>query len=239
MMKNKQKLVVFGLGTTLVIASAAWAQTAKTLQYKGEIVSHDVRVINGQAYIPLADVARLLSANAVRTGGGYELVASSAGAPAGGANEVKGLHGTVGQMVFTGKWRFEVLSVEHMAEYTTNYQPTNETIKPNGDNDELVVITGLVKNAQAKPHEMVITIHALDDTALTDDQGQSYQPIKFDLTGGGFYGPPSMLPGSSQHFAAIFSIAKGTNLKDLVFSLSSYDDRKLDDVRIALTPSSQ
>ena len=138
-------------------------------------------------------------------------------------------------MVFTGKWRFEVLKVEHLDEYMTHYQPTTETLKPKGDNDELVVITGLVKNAQTTPKELMMTTHSLNNTSLTDDQGQSYPPFQFDLTGSGFYGPPSMLPGSSQHFAAIFSIPKGTNLKDLVFSLCSYDDTKVADVRISLT----
>jgi hypothetical protein len=229
---SRTKAAVIALAAGVVTAS--WAQAALTLSYKGSVVSHRVRMLDGQAYVPVADMAKLLNGRIVRTDGGYQIQgAGNGGDLAGGANQVNGLQGSIGQMLFTGKWRFEVLSVTHEASYTFKYDAPS-AVTPNGANDELVVVDCLLKNAQTSSKEAKIDIHSASNTALTDDQGQSYPPIEYDVIGGSAYGPPSMLPGSSTHFAAIFSVPKTANLKDLVFSVGGWSEDKLVDVRITL-----
>ena len=46
-------------------------------------------------------------------------------APAGGANQVEGLRGKVGDMLFTGRWRFQVQDVQTVDTYTLKV-PTSE-----------------------------------------------------------------------------------------------------------------
>ena len=208
-------------GALLLITTVltAAAQELHSVSFKGNVISRDIRVIDGRPYIPLADAARALGGSVVKSGTDYEIQA------AGGANEVKGLSGTVGQMLFTGKWRFEVLDVKTADHYDSHYQPDSYTWTPSGANDELVVIDCLVKNAQTVPDSPLLRHENAMDTAVTDANGSAYPPIDFDLIGGGGYGPPSMLPGSSSTFAAIFDVPKGTNLKDLVFSLANLEQR--------------
>ena len=44
---------------------------------------------------------------------------------AGGANQVEGLNGTIGQMLFTGRWRFQDKEVKEVDTYTLKV-PTSE-----------------------------------------------------------------------------------------------------------------
>ena len=83
---------------------------------------------------------------------------------------------------------------------------------------------------------MLSAIH-LHNSALTDDQGQSYAPLAFDKHTDSTDEGPNMLPGSQTAFAVVFSVPKGTKLKDLVFSLqNAYEDTPDGgtDVRISL-----
>ena len=78
------------------------------------------------------------------------------------------------------------------------------------------------------------SIHTGSNNALTDDQDHAFPPYGYDLSNGGFYGPPKMLPGSAQQFAVYFRVPKGINLKDLVFTLTAYGDDHPVDVRVSL-----
>jgi len=239
---------------TLGVAGAALAQAGRPLTYKGAVVSRDLRLLGERPYIPLADVARMVGGAAVKSGGGYTIQGAGGDAatgdaatpgdtpaPAGGANEVRGLRGKVGQVLFTGLWRFQVVRVDRTSSYTTKYQPDTETILPRGGSEELVAITCLLKNAQTVTKSAILSPSYPHNTALTDDQGQSYPPLRFDkreFDGGGSNGP-RMLPGSSQTFAVLFSVPKGTALKDLVFSLMRWSEDYPNggtDVRVSLAP---
>jgi hypothetical protein len=226
-MRYKHLLVAAFLGGAVTVAVA---QSAMTLRYGGEIVSHNVRMLNGQPYVPVSDVAHLLKGQLARAGSGYEI----RGGEAGGANQVKGLQGKIGQMLFTGKYRFKVTGVTVADHYDTQFQPKKETIKPDADSQEIVAVTCEVRNGTKKPVELKISIHAGSNTALTDDKDHAFPPHEYDLSNGGFYGPPKMLPGSAEQFAIIFQIPKNTNLKDLVFTLTSYGDDTPVDVRVSL-----
>lgn len=213
--------------------TAVWAQSVLTLQYKGDVVSKGVRMVDGVPYVPLSDVAHILGGTAAKTAGGYQIAMPAAPAAAGGANQVNGLAGKIGDTLFTGKWRFQVTGVTRAPQFQTQYEPTTETVAAQGGNDEVVNVACYVKNGVAQPRQLGLRTGSTYDTALTDDQGQSYPPIHFDFAGGSGYGP-TMLPGAAVHFNVYFEVPKGTNLKDLVFSLWSYEDTKVANVRVSL-----
>lgn len=241
----KKSGVWAALVLTAGLATAALAQTGMRLIVDGRTASSDVRIIGGRPFVPLADMARAMGGTAVRNGGTYRIVTGSTDTTtptttpdvAGGASEVRGTRGKVGQMLFTGKWRFMVVSVARAAAYDSQYLPDKQNFTPTGDTEELVVIKCRLKNGQTSTQTAMLSAVHPHNIALTDDQGSSYAPRDFDKRGGSTDEGPKMLPGAQTDFAVLFSVPKGTVLKDLVFSLqTAYDDYPDGgtDVRISL-----
>src|SRR5687767_10535052 len=95
------------LASTLGLVGVGFAfQTAQSLRINGQVASNDVRMIGGKAYVPVSDVAKAFGLNVNKIGGGYEL-SNEGGA---GQLQAKG-NGKIGQEVFSGKWRFQVLDL--------------------------------------------------------------------------------------------------------------------------------
>lgn len=217
----------------IATATATAMEAGKTVLFHGNTVSTDVTVINGRAYVPLSDMARALGGKLKQRGNDYVIVTGSGGdgqnVP-GGANEIKGQAGKVGDLMFNGFWRFQVQKVEHADAYTNRYFNTTGTWKPNSANEELVIVTCLIKNGHKETEEPILGAAASRNTALADDQGQSYPPLVYDVRTG------SLLPGAGKTFAVVFSVPKETKLKSLVFTLYGYGvtSTKATDVRIAL-----
>jgi hypothetical protein len=232
-MRAKTTIRIQAAGVALVagVATVAWAQAMKTVRYNGVTVSHNVRIIDGKPWVPLSDAARLVGGSVVPVGSGYEIQGGNSAAP-GGANEVQGTRGKIGQMVFTGKWRVEVTSVETVDTYTSKHQPP-DTVTPSGTGDQLVAVHCLVKNGVPKSRQLILRLPNAVNTALTDNQGQSYPPCYLDFPGDSGYGP-ILLPGASSDVTLLFSVPKGTSIKDLVFSLAAIEDNNPVDVRISL-----
>src|SRR5689334_457235 len=109
-MRCRRLLKLAGLAVG-VGATAALAQAGRTLILNGEVASRDVRVIDGRPYVPVADVAKALGQTVVTRGGGWEITA------AGGANQIQGLQGKIGDTLFDGRWRFQVVAVEPVDSY--------------------------------------------------------------------------------------------------------------------------
>jgi hypothetical protein len=193
----------------------------------GSVMSTDVQTINGRAYVPLVDVARALSMTVVRKEGGYELVR------AGGGNEIAGVKGKLGDTLFTGKWRFTVTAVTRAGEYTEVYSPDKEVLKPRADDEELVIVKCRIKNGTPKTQSPYFWKDISEDTALTDDKEHGYGPLAYDSRNSDAT-VDKMLPGSAKEFAVIFSVPKGSTLKDLVYTISGPGDEGKTDVRIAL-----
>jgi hypothetical protein len=105
-------------------ASPAWA--GDTLIINGKTASTDVRIIGGSAYVKLADVAKALGMVVTkRADGTYEI------AKAGGTNQVQGaVQGKVGDVLFDGRWRFQVLGVQMPDSYTMNTPSAEPTSYP-------------------------------------------------------------------------------------------------------------
>jgi hypothetical protein len=204
-------------------------QAATRLIVNGQVASTDLRSINGRTYVPLADVAKALNMTLVNQAGAIVMT------PAGGANQVSGLRGKIGDTLFTGKWKLMPLSFEQMDSYTTKYEGDQEKYAPRTDGETLFVLTCRLKNAQTTPVEMVMTTHSSGNTAFADQQEHSFAPIGFDAHNEtGPYGGPKMLPGSASEFAVIFSAPKNTAAKDVILSIISGKD--LSDAKQGVSP---
>jgi hypothetical protein len=215
--------------------AAAMAAIGRTVYYHGQTLTQDARQVDGRTYVPLADVARALGGRVASRGGGLEIVTGGGGATGegqtapGGTNQVRGATGSVGDWFFNGYWRFRVNSVDRPDTYAWQFYDGSGTDRPSGPNDELVVFHCTIKNGRPASEEPILTVHGLGNTALTDDQGQSYVPTDIDVRSG------SLLPGAAKDFAVVFSVPKGTKLKDLVFTLRGYaESNKASDVRVHL-----
>lgn len=169
--------------------------------------------------------------------------------PAGGANQVEGLHGKVGQMLFTGRWRFQVQEFQTSDSYTlkvptseqdyakyhdvADYDSATHTFKPK-EGYAFVAVKALVKNAQTSTQQLGCYLGD-PKTAVTDNKANSYPPIAYDMLSKGAWVTKPLLPGSGEELTVLFAVPKGTELKDLVFSLNNWSDNKGKDVRVSLT----
>jgi hypothetical protein len=166
----------------------------------------------------------------------------------GGANQVEGLNGKVGDMLFTGRWRFQVKDVQRVDSYTlkvpaseqdygkyhtvASFDRATNTFKP-VEGYTFVAVTALLKNAQTKTQQLGSYLGD-PKTAIADTEGGSYPPIVYDMQSQGAWVTKKMLPGSALNMTVLFAVPKDTKLKDVVFSLYNWDDMKGKEVRISL-----
>lgn len=219
-------ILVLALGFSLGVL----AQSAQRLILNGQVASTRVIVVQGVAYVPLADVAKALGQTVVKVQGGYEIRA------AGGANQLMGqFQGKVGDQILTGLFRVQVQKVERMESYTTRFDGGNRVIQPNNDQEELVVVTGVLKNAKASGTVAPsLSANNPGRTALAGSDGRSFPPIAYDSpTGANVGGGFTLLPGAALNFAVIFSVPRGTEAKALVLRVGEYGDVGSKDVRVA------
>ena len=167
----------------------------------------------------------------------------------GGANQVEGMRGKIGDMLWDGKWRFQVISMETPAKYEAArqadiqadyslYSPvadwdTQRTITPKEGNT-LVVFRCLVKNGVPQPRALYCVV-PFTRTAVTDMDGASYRPIAYDMPGSIFQSR-DITPGGTLRFAVLFAVPKEAKLKDLIFTLRTIHGGLNDgkDVRVSL-----
>src|SRR5947209_2264248 len=100
-----RKLLILSGGCGMAALAMAWYAQASRLFVNGTLVSSGMIERDGVAYVPLKDVAATFHLSVNRTSRGYELSDS------GGANQVSGVTGKVGDMLFNGYVRFQVLKV--------------------------------------------------------------------------------------------------------------------------------
>ena len=229
-------------GVLGVAAVVAWAAGGSKLVMNGSVASNDVRTIDGKAYVPIADVAKALDMTVVPIAGGYEIK------KAGGATPIKGLQGKVGDVLFDGKWRFQVLSADTVDSYKMKYKSTIDYALYNQvaefDNDTntftpkngraLMAIKCRVTNGRNKTFALWIS-NSDTRTALADGDGESHPPFVYDLDESSPFQSKALLPGAKTDFTVLFSVPEGTKLKDLVFTLRTIDNNdKGNDARVAL-----
>jgi hypothetical protein len=230
------------LPVLLLSLCAKPGMAGEKLLINGKTATSDVRTIGGSPYVKLADVARALGMVVVkRSDGSYEITRP------GGANQVQGVsQGKVGDVLFDGKWRFQVLSVQTPASYMmqTTVEPSSHPL----DTIEYDRVSHVLK---AKPGYKLVALqcrmangqkttqtfwlgHNEVNNALADTQGESHVPVGYDLEGAPIQSQP-LLPGAKTDFILLFSVPTRTELKDLVFTLRNNDSsQKGNDVRVSL-----
>lgn len=111
---------------------------------------------------------------------------------AGGAGQIGDKNsGKLGQTLFSGEWRFQVVSVETVDTYKPEFN--QEWVAKPKQGETLVVVHCRVKNGTMKKETIAferdaeaVTRHGILNNALTDANEQAFSPIATD-------GPPGQL----------------------------------------------
>lgn len=208
----------------VLAATAAYGMfTAGSLTVNGKTVKTDYVMKDGKTYVPLADVAKVFNMVPVKKGDGYELTA------AGGAGQVQGLSGKIGDLLSCGTFTLKVVKVYRGPKYVKEFGSGEVT--PNTDAQDVVAIRLRMKNATKEA--IVISPFGGDVTALTDEDEHSYPAftgMASDVTEAG----PKLLPGSAYDFALTYMVPKSAVLKDLVYQIQCYGFKEKATFRISL-----
>lgn len=240
--KSRKLWALVLLGLAAVTGTTALAVGGSKLIINGRIASAGVRIIDGTAYVPVADVAKALDMNVIPISGGYEIK------KAGGTSQLQGLNGKIGDVLFDGKWRFQVLGISAPATYTMKtsadasqgyysgnlvaWNSVTHVITPSRGY-QLVVVQSRVTNAVAQKRTLWVG-GKRTNTALADAEGDSHPPIAYDFEGAPIQSKP-LLQGAKLDFNIIFSVPVGTKMKDLIFTLVANGDlENKHDVRVSL-----
>lgn len=205
------KNLVLALGLVVTIGAAgAWIRQNSNLYVNGSLASSGVFMHNGVACVPVRDIATALHLTVVQTGRGLELSAS------GGANQVTGATGKVGDVLWNGYVRFQAVKLIRGKTYTNQFTGDNQVVTPAAPNDDLVVLVCRIKNGLTK----TITVEYPGDlTAVTDTDGHSFQcrtGLSADIPSRGF----NLLPGAAYDFALTFDVPSNATLGDFIYQTS-------------------
>ncbi|RYG71607.1 DUF4352 domain-containing protein [bacterium] len=221
------------LGALAATSQIALVQAAPktTLKLNGKVASTKLKTIGGVAYVPVADVAKALGQKVLPTSTGLEIKTAS------GTYQAGNLTGKVNDIIQTKKYSFQVLGFTTADKYDTKNLGYHETYEPKADDETLVIVNCRIKNTVNKAQGPVLDhTQAGNKTAITDYEGQSYQPLVYDSKIAKNFSGQSLLPGSKNDFYVVFSVPKSAKIKDLVFSVNDYFDPLMQgpDVRIHL-----
>jgi hypothetical protein len=190
----------------MAIAALAWARQSSNLYINGNLASSGVIMHDGSAYVPVRDVASALKLSVTKTSRGMEL------ADAGGANQVSGITGKVGDVLWNGYIRLQIVKVVRTKSYTRQFTGDDKVITPDPGHDLFVAVCKIsngLKNG-------VTVMYPGGETALTDDQGHSYSPFLGMSADIGSRGT-DLLPGASFGSALIFEIPSAAVVGDMVY----------------------
>ncbi|HWA84396.1 MAG TPA: hypothetical protein VG820_13220 [Fimbriimonadaceae bacterium] len=204
-------LIVAGMAAS-AIALALYLQSS-SLYVNGNLASSGVVERNGTAYVPIKDVAKALNLSLQKTARGYELSDS------GGANQVEGITGKVGDVLWNGFARFTVVKVIRGKEYTNQFSGDNQKVTPYPEANDLVVLVCRIKNGTKEKQTCMLP--AGDATGLADTDGHSYAPrngLSIDCPSRG----QELLPGAAVDFALTFDVPPSAKLQDLVYEVNFF-----------------
>ena len=218
-MSKARALVAAGI---VAAVAAVWAAQALRVTVNGKAVQ--ARMIDGSLYVKASDVAAALDMQVTKSGGTYAIKA------AGGANQLEGVNGKIGQEIFTGKWKFLVKSAQRLDKYMLRYADSKFELSAEPGQD-LVVVECRFKNAVRE--SAFIYFNGMGNTALTDMEEHAYKIKWMDSPGGV---ADTLLPGSAKDFALVFAVPHSAELKDLVYTVEPVDVKKfgLTNLRISL-----
>jgi hypothetical protein len=204
------------------------APSGPNLYINGGLASTRVIQRNGIAYVPVADVAKALNQGVVVKSDGYAIT------PAGGANQMNGLNGKVGDKLTDGKWVLTVVKAFRTDTYVHQFDVKTST--PDQSTDDLVVVQVRIKNARKESFSVLCS--GTGSTSVTDLDEHSYKPQTFSSTDARS-GAPSLLPGSAVDFALVFSVPKSEKLGDFVYQIFNYTGEKPPTFRVSLASLNQ
>jgi hypothetical protein len=204
------------LTTAVLVSSSATIclalSSGQKLYVNGQVASKDVIVKGGVAYVPIKDVAAALHMTAAKRSDGYAIAA------AGGANQVAGMTGKVGDELFNGKYRFKVVRVVRGPRYTKQFTGDSAVVDA-GPGSQIVAVVCRLKNGLKQTK--LIAVLGGSKTALADTMGHSYGPdsgVMNDFASRGV----NLLPGAAVDFALVFKVAADADPKDLVYEVADF-----------------
>lgn len=218
--------IVIALSVAGVAAVVLAGLEPSRLVINGNAVSTDSIEKNGRTYVPLSDVAKALGYTLEKSGQTFTLN------PPGGANQVEGLNGKIGQVIRTPQFTFEVVKVTQEDHHQKIY--TDGTVDA-PDGETLVIVQCRMKNATNETFS--INPFGQSKTALTD---QDAHTLGDQYTGGGSdvpQGAHDVLPGSAFDFNLVFHVKKDTKLKDLIYEFDGSLSNNHTVLRISLDQS--
>lgn len=167
----------------------------------------------------------------------------------GGANQVEGLNGKIGDMLFTGRWRFQVLDIQPVSTYTlivpsseqdyakfhdaASEDLSSHTFTPK-EGYTFFAVKCRAKNAQKTTQQLDFYLND-PKTAITDAGENSYPPMVYDMQSNGNWVTKNLLPGSGVDMTIVFAVPPGMVPKDLVVSLKNGSDHNSRNVRVSLS----
>lgn len=211
--------VIVGAGISLA------ASPVLRLYINGKVASSDLLVRGNKVYAPIRDVATGLGMVVQQRPDGLELIKP------GGADQVQGETGKTGDMLFNGKYRFQVRKVYRGQKYVKQFTPDHHEITSYPPGNDVVAVICRIKNGTTKTQQLDIL--SGKNTALTDDDDHSYASVnstESDVPDRN----PSVLPGAAVDFALMFYVPPQTKLKDLVFSTADFTPAPGPDFRVSV-----
>lgn len=185
-----------------------------TLSMGDKSVPVDTINKNGKVYVPLADVAKLLDMQVGKTATGYAFE------PIGGAGQVNGLNGKIGDKLNLGFGTYEFKELFRGKKYTKRFDTGEDEAREGFD---IVAVIIRFKNATKK--KVTINPFGGENTAITDTDEHSFAQftgLAIDMPSRG----PEVLPGAACDFALVFEVPEKAQLKDLVYTTAFYDGPK-------------
>jgi hypothetical protein len=206
-----------------------WAGHAPgtNLYIDGSPASSRVFQHDGMACVPVADVARALNKSVVPKADGYDITI-------GGAGQLNGMNGKIGEKLSNGQWVFTVVKAFRTDKYT--HQFDNDSSTPDKATDDLVVVVIRIKNARQE--SVGISLPGTGSTAVTDQDEHSYSKQTFGSMDD-LHSYPTLLPGSAVDFAMVFSVPKTEKLDSFVYQVYPSSGPKPPTFRVSLTSLNQ
>lgn len=241
-MNSNRKKTLIALATLAGVATiSAIPPLAETfLSINGKQVSSRVRVIDGESWVPVKDIAVGQGLTITASGHHINLVT------AGGANQVGTLVGKVGFTLFDGHWKFKLSKFEQVSSFkiTSKSGMDYGVYNPVSEIDESGVVTpkpGFKLYAAECTLKNGMTQQAQFEwspgdtkTAVADTSGVNHPWLVWDIASEAFVSKP-MLPGSAINFKICFAVTDSAIPQDVVVTLLTLGEKTGTDIRFHIS----
>jgi|GEM_PF-6522157 len=184
-----KKLLTLFLFIT-VISTLAWG----AIIINNKLIEMNSYTSNGIIFVPVTELARAMGAKVLIDPSGNINISTSL---AGGAYEIKGVEGSIGQTLFNGITRFMVKSVAEAELDPLGSKPLS--------GGKFILVSVKVKNGSKKARDYGYAMHRI---TLVDDKGQLYSTdaMKQEKDWIHMVGLVSLVPGGEVNGTYIFEV---------------------------------